>query len=178
MFVRWRRTKLTHLWLRDTDAADGWRRLDRYSLAAQLCRSERIDGKPRNIVVGTLAHVEERWAHRPADRFIFWQRTMHELARLGVDGDDRGRIVAALGERVHPFDDTGIFVDRDEWTRIFLLDDLVAAGVLPVIGGQLDVAEVEYRRGLCQKRQQDLQQGREGRLQLRAHVDRLVHELN
>jgi hypothetical protein len=71
-------------------------------LTAIVVESVRVDGKPRQRHIASLASIREREMDDVRRRCQFWEQVTHKLDRLDnrVSADDRRRIEAALAERV------------------------------------------------------------------------------
>jgi hypothetical protein len=78
MFVRWKCRRLR----RDQDTL-------RY---AELVRSVRVHGRPRQQIVQYLGSIRERYRTAPAHRQAFWERVEQRLARLPLDAATRQQL--------------------------------------------------------------------------------------
>ena len=86
MFVRWKqreRTRRGH-------------KTGKFVLSAVLVRSERREVKPRQKVVGYLGSIREEAVGFHYHRVGFWGGADRCLDSLGLDGDTRERVEAAL----------------------------------------------------------------------------------
>jgi hypothetical protein len=95
MFIRWLAYQPNASW--------SWRSEDkRIRLTAILVESVRVDGKPRQRHIASLASIREREMDDVNRRCQFWEEVTRKLDRLDnrVSADDRCRIEAVLAERV------------------------------------------------------------------------------
>ena len=67
---------------------------------AVLVESGRVNGKPRQKFVRRLASIQERYLMATAHREYFWERVDWRLKDLKLDADQRGRVIAALENKV------------------------------------------------------------------------------
>lgn len=116
MFIVWRRQSLTHGYYLELG---NHARLGRHSLSAQLSRNERINGKPRRVVVAGLGHIEEARIHCPADQAAFWYRANTALAEHAPEESDRLR--KKLRERVPDVDQEAL-ADPEEFADLIVQD--------------------------------------------------------
>jgi hypothetical protein len=96
MFIRW----LTY---ESAIPLSSWRRPKDKRLTAILVESVRVDGKPRQRHIASLASIrEDQIINDVGYRCSFWERITRKLDRLRnkVSADDRRRIEAALAKRV------------------------------------------------------------------------------
>jgi hypothetical protein len=97
MFIVWRRQSLAYNYQPGTD-----KKLGRGSLSAQLSRSERVDGKPKRVVICGLGHIEEARIACLADRAAFWYRAGSALHKHAPGQFDE--LKAKLLERIPDVD--------------------------------------------------------------------------
>jgi len=67
--------------------------------SAQLVKSERVDGKPRQRIVAYLGALQDG-ARDVRAREWFWKRLLPRLDALNLDAAERARIVAQIAEVV------------------------------------------------------------------------------
>jgi hypothetical protein len=104
MFLRWKRRARVTI----KPAKRSWiihlrgklRPTGRFLLTAQLVRSERISGKPRQKVVAYLGAISEEQLGEIGARVGFWRGAMAKLDGLSLDAATRGEIEAELHSRV------------------------------------------------------------------------------
>ena len=97
MFIVWRRQSLAYTYHPGTG-----KKLGRGSLSAQLSRSERVEGRPKRVVICGLGHIEEARIACLADRAAFWYRAGAALHKHAPDRFDE--LKAKLLERVPDVD--------------------------------------------------------------------------
>jgi len=90
MYVRWKRHMLGTAERPSSEA----------SLTAVLVRCKRVDGKPRQQLVGYLATIQEASIAHPVMRAQFWEQVRERLAGQGLSEGQRAQIVAKIAERV------------------------------------------------------------------------------
>jgi hypothetical protein len=86
MFVRWKHRQLR----RDQDVTH----------YAQLVENTRFQGRTRQRVICSLAHIRERFRSAPAHRDWFWRRVDQRLDALALDPQTRQALEARLAETV------------------------------------------------------------------------------
>jgi hypothetical protein len=102
MFVRWKRRPLTA----------GKRPTGEVVKAAVLVRSVRTEAGPRLRHLCYLGSIREGFEDYPAHQAGFWEAAERGLARAGVVGADRERIVAALEQAVPRPDPAGLAAEE------------------------------------------------------------------
>jgi hypothetical protein len=91
MFVRWKTRIPRQPWYKDFPHRNPGK-----SFSAELVRSERVDGQPRQKVVAYLGHIKEKYLDVPSRRYHFWEHVDQQLKALGVSLAERQRIEARL----------------------------------------------------------------------------------
>jgi hypothetical protein len=66
------------------------------ALSAQLVRSERVEGRPRQRFVAYLGTVHVNWIERGFHRKLFWRGADQRLANLDLPAAERARVERAL----------------------------------------------------------------------------------
>lgn len=125
MYITWRTDHLTHAWINNTY-------VNRDAFNASLSESKRVDGKPRRRVVANLGHIETARVDRAPDQAAFWFQAERGLTEAGIVGEERGRFVAELIERI-PRPDFAVLADPLEWRDLVLQSADAALSVLPFI---------------------------------------------
>jgi hypothetical protein len=95
VFVRWKRRRVFSV------DRDGY---EHYTETAYVVRSERTADGPRQRVVcylgGIRWHLDDRGREEEISlggKRAFWERANTALDRAGIEGDDRAKVLAALG---------------------------------------------------------------------------------
>ena len=86
MYIRWKRSPL--------------RRTADVTLKAFLVHSVRVQGRPRQRILGYLGAIRQRYQHAPAHRQRFWQQVTPRLTALPVDAVTRAVLEADLARVV------------------------------------------------------------------------------
>jgi hypothetical protein len=91
MFVRWKTRIPQRPWYKDFPHRNPGK-----SFSAELVRSERVDGKPRQKIVAYLGHMKEKHLAVPLRRYHFWEGVDRQLAALVLSPAGRQRIEERL----------------------------------------------------------------------------------
>ena len=86
MYIRWKRCVL--------------RRTADVTLKAFLVHSVRIEGRPRQRILGYLGAIRGRYQQAPAHRQRFWHQVAQRLPALGVDPPTQAALEACLARVV------------------------------------------------------------------------------
>jgi len=86
MYIRWKRYPL--------------RRTVDVKLKAFLVHSVRVEGRPRQRILGYLGVIRVRYQHTPAHRQRFWQQVEQRLSALQIDPETRAALEACLARVV------------------------------------------------------------------------------
>ncbi len=86
MYIRWKRCAL--------------RRTADVTLKAFLVHSVRVEGRPRQRILGYLGAIRVRYQQAPAHRQRFWSQVAQRLTALQVDPGTRATLEACLARVV------------------------------------------------------------------------------
>jgi len=86
MYIRWKRCAL--------------RRTADVTLKAFLVHSVRVEGRPRQRILGYLGAIRVRYQQAPAHRQRFWHQVAQRLPALGVDPRTQAALEACLARVV------------------------------------------------------------------------------
>ena len=103
-------------------------------LVAVLVECRRVDGKPRQNVVGYLAGIGEQLVgEREREHREFWAKVDKRLDELGVDGDTRAKIEASIDRRVVRVTAENVAVFNAETARVAseIAAGLASIGIRP-----------------------------------------------
>ena len=92
MFIRWKKRKKL--------VSEGGPKEETNVLYPIVCKSERINGKPRQKFVAHLGHIAEFYFNFDGEVCDFWEDVRTHLSILKVDKQTRDKLIGQIAKKV------------------------------------------------------------------------------